>query len=162
MSRKLANPLITEDDAFLAAALEHASVSTLLMTIVHLTGDASLLRGPIRPQRPLPGEADGGLSDADKAAVRAMGLEALRAYRDRGGTLPSPPSAATSIRRSKPSCPCASCRTAAGPHHRGSSIPSAFASRRRYAFQSLPVVRHTIDFIATFGIQRRGVHGLLN
>ena len=43
----------------------------------------------------MPGEQDGGLSDADKAAVRAMALDALRAYRDRGGTLPPPPSPET-------------------------------------------------------------------
>ena len=95
MTRPLAAAPITEGDEFLAAALEHASTATLLMSIIHLTGDASLLRGPIRPQRPLPGEADGGLSDADKAAVRALGLEALRAYRDRGCTLSPPPDAAT-------------------------------------------------------------------
>src|SRR5262245_1224710 len=86
---------ITEDDAFLAEVLEHASVATLMMTLVHLTGDASILAGPIRPQKPLPGEHDGGLTDDDKAAVRAQALQALRAYRDRGCTLPPPPSAAT-------------------------------------------------------------------
>ncbi|MEO8603328.1 MAG: NAD(P)/FAD-dependent oxidoreductase [bacterium] len=86
---------ITEDDAFLAEVLEHASIATLLMAIVHLTGDAALLQGAIRPQKPLPGEHDGALSRADKAAVRAMALDALRAYRDRGCTLPPPPSAAT-------------------------------------------------------------------
>lgn len=82
---------ITEDDAFLAGALEHASVATLMMAIIHLTGDASLLAGPIRPQKPLPGEHDGGLSDADRATVRALALAALRDYRDRGCTLPPPP-----------------------------------------------------------------------
>jgi 4-hydroxyacetophenone monooxygenase len=94
MTRQFAGEPITKDDEFLAAVLEHASVVTLLTSLVHLTGDASLLRGPIRPQRPLPGEADGGLTDADKATVRALALEALRAYRDRGCTLPPPPSPA--------------------------------------------------------------------
>jgi len=86
---------ITEDDAVLAEMLAHASSTTLLMSIVHLTGDASLLRGSIRPQRPLPGEVDGALSETDKATVRAMALDALRAYRDRGCSLPPPPPAET-------------------------------------------------------------------
>jgi 4-hydroxyacetophenone monooxygenase len=94
MARPLTDP-ITEDDAFIAEALEHASVATLVMAIVHLTGDTSLLEGTIRLQPPLPGEVDGGLTDDDKRRIRAMGLDALRAYRDRGGTLPPPPSAAT-------------------------------------------------------------------
>src|SRR5262245_30219015 len=95
MPRPFADAPITEDDAFLAATLEHASVTTLMMSIIHLTGDASLRHGPIRPQRPIPGEVDGGMSDADKAAIRAMALAALREYRDRGGTLPAPPSPET-------------------------------------------------------------------
>jgi 4-hydroxyacetophenone monooxygenase len=95
MARDHFEPPITEDDAFLADALEHASVSTLMLSIIHLTGDASLLSGAMRPQRPLPGDTDGGLSDADKAAVRKMALDALRAYRDRGCTLPPLPSAET-------------------------------------------------------------------
>jgi 4-hydroxyacetophenone monooxygenase len=86
---------ITEDDAFLAEALEHASIATLMMAIVHLTGDAAILEGAIRPQRPLPGEHDGGLSADDKAAVRSMAFDALRAYRDRGCTLPPLPAAET-------------------------------------------------------------------
>ena len=95
MTAPFADAPIPEDDAFLAAALEHASIPTLMMSIVHLTGDASLLEGPIRPQRTMPGDTDGGLTDDDKAAVRVRALEALRAYRDRGGTLPPPPSPET-------------------------------------------------------------------
>ncbi len=83
---------ITEDDAFLARALEHASIPTLMMSLVHLTGDTSLLRGTIRPGATIMGDVDGGMSAEDKAAVRAMALDALRAYRDRGCTLPPPPS----------------------------------------------------------------------
>lgn len=86
---------VVEDDAFLAEALEHGSIATLMMAIVHLTGDASLLDGPIRPVKPLPGEHDGGLPDEDKAAIRARALDALRAYRDRGCTLPPAPTPAT-------------------------------------------------------------------
>jgi 4-hydroxyacetophenone monooxygenase len=95
--RPAAQP-ITEDDAFLAEALESASIPTLMMSIVHLTGDASLLDGPIRPAPVVMGELQGSLSEDDKAAVRAMALDALRGYRDGGCQLPPPPSPET-IRR---------------------------------------------------------------
>ena len=95
MSRTTEILPITEDDAFLARALERASIPTLMMSLVHLTGDTSLLDGPVRPATAVMGEADGGLTDEDKAAIRARALDALRAWRDRGGTLPPPPSPAT-------------------------------------------------------------------
>jgi 4-hydroxyacetophenone monooxygenase len=90
-----ADAVITEDDDFLARALEHASIPTLMMSLVHLTGDTSVLRGPIRPGAAMMGDVDGGMSADDKAAVRRMALDALRAYRDRGCTLPPPPSPET-------------------------------------------------------------------
>jgi 4-hydroxyacetophenone monooxygenase len=95
MTRPPADAPIIESTAFIAAALEHASVPTLMMSLVHLTGDASLLDGPIRPGATIMGDVDGGMSAADKAAVRAMALDALSAYRDRGCTLPPPPSPET-------------------------------------------------------------------
>jgi 4-hydroxyacetophenone monooxygenase len=95
MGRRPSDAPITEDDAFLAAALEHASVPTLMMSLVHLTADVSPLDGPIRPGTAVMGDVDGGLSPADKAAVRARALAALAAYRDRGCTLPPPPSPET-------------------------------------------------------------------
>src|SRR5262249_26850160 len=87
--------LITEDDAFIAAALERASIPTLMMSLVHVTGDTSWLRGPIRPQPPIMGEVQGGLGDEDKARVRALALEPLRFSRDGGCRLPAPPSPET-------------------------------------------------------------------
>lgn len=95
MTNPPAQAPITEDDDFLAKALESASIPALMASIVHLTGDASVLRGAVRPQRAMMGETDGGLTAADKAAVRALALDALRAYRDRGCTLPPPPSPET-------------------------------------------------------------------
>jgi 4-hydroxyacetophenone monooxygenase len=92
MTRRRAEAPIVEDDAFLATTLQSASVPTLMMSIIHLTGDARLLRGPVRPAPPGWGDTDGGMSAGDKAAMRALGLEALRAYRDRGCTLPPAPS----------------------------------------------------------------------
>jgi 4-hydroxyacetophenone monooxygenase len=63
-----------------------------------MTGDLSLLDGPIRPQKMMPGASDGGLCDSDKTIVRKKALEALRDYVDRGGTMPKQPSRST-IRR---------------------------------------------------------------
>ena len=42
--------LITDDDAAIAAALEDVSIPTLLLSLVHITGDPSWIRGELRPQ----------------------------------------------------------------------------------------------------------------
>ena len=39
---------ITEDDGFLAAALEHASIPTLMMSLIHVTGDGLLNLSRVR------------------------------------------------------------------------------------------------------------------
>jgi 4-hydroxyacetophenone monooxygenase len=69
-----------------------------MMSLIHLTGDAGLLDGPIRPGRAMMGDVQAGLSDEQKAEVRKQALEVLRAYRDGGCKLPPPPSPDT-IRR---------------------------------------------------------------
>jgi 4-hydroxyacetophenone monooxygenase len=92
---KPADSPITEDDAFLAQVLQDASIPALMMSMVHLAGDAGLLDGPIRPKTPLMGEVQGFLIDEDKATVRKQALELLKAYRDRGCRLPEPPSPET-------------------------------------------------------------------
>lgn len=83
-----------DDDETIAAALESASVPALLMSLVHLTGETEILRGPIRPPKVV-GRMGPGMPKREKAEVRAMLLDALRDYRDRGFTLPPPPSAET-------------------------------------------------------------------
>jgi len=83
---------ITESDEFIAHALEGASIPTLMMSLVHITGDTSVLRGPIRPKVVMLGGVQGALSEEEQASVRRMALEALKAYRDRGCTLPLQPS----------------------------------------------------------------------
>ncbi|MEN8182685.1 MAG: NAD(P)/FAD-dependent oxidoreductase [Myxococcota bacterium] len=88
--RPAAEP-VTEDDAFLAEVLEHASIPTLMMSMVHITGDPGLLRGPVRPGPAIMGENQGSMSAEDKASVRAHALEVLAAYRDGGCRLPEPP-----------------------------------------------------------------------
>jgi 4-hydroxyacetophenone monooxygenase len=83
---------ITEDDAFIAAALECASVPALLCSMVHVTGDPSWLRGPIRPKPPIAGELQGFLGEDEKRQVRAQALEVIKKFRDGGCALPPPPS----------------------------------------------------------------------
>ncbi|SFV12670.1 flavin-containing monooxygenase [Pseudoduganella namucuonensis] len=94
-STTIAEQKIVEDDTFIANMLEAASVPTLMMTLVHLTGDTTILEGAIKPRTPLIGEVQGYLGDAEKAEVRALALQALKRYRDGGHQLPPPPSAET-------------------------------------------------------------------
>jgi 4-hydroxyacetophenone monooxygenase len=85
---------ITEDDATLAAALEQAHIPSLIMSLVHLTGDTSLLRGGIRPSSDLMvflSDPQGGVPPADQARIRERALEALKAYRDAGSRPPPAP-----------------------------------------------------------------------
>ena len=89
---------IREDDAFLANALESASIPALMMSIVHISGDTGLLAGRIRPQKAVLGEVQGGVAPDDQAEVRRLALEVLGRYRDGGCSLPPQPDTDT-IRR---------------------------------------------------------------
>ena len=83
--------LITDDDAAIAAALEEASIPTLMMSMIHMTGDASLLKGKLRPAGCYLNEVQGYMSEEDKAEVRKQALKIISAYRDGGCQLPPPP-----------------------------------------------------------------------
>ena len=85
---------IVEDDETLARALADASVPALMMSMIHLSGDASILDGVIRPKKGA-GNVQGHLTEAERAAVIEQALPLLKAYRDRGCTLPPQPDAAT-------------------------------------------------------------------
>ncbi len=82
------------DPAAIANALESASIPTLLTSLVHLTGDLSILDGDIRPAAAVLGEVQGNLTDQQKAEVRRRALAALLDYRDRGYRLPPSPDSA--------------------------------------------------------------------
>ena len=82
---------ITDDDATIAAALADLSIPTLMLSLVHMTGDAALIRGRLKPQGLFLNEVQGYMSEPDKAEVRRLALDAIRAYRDRGCRLPPPP-----------------------------------------------------------------------
>ncbi len=86
---------IPADDDEIARALEDASIPTLMMSMIHMSGDASLLDGPIRPAGVYINEFQGYLSEEDKAEVRASALQVIRAFREGGCRLPPPPDAAT-------------------------------------------------------------------
>ena len=45
---------ITDDDATIAAALEDVSIPTLMLSLVHMTGDPSLIRGDAEAAGPVP------------------------------------------------------------------------------------------------------------
>jgi 4-hydroxyacetophenone monooxygenase len=83
------HPFTDSDDA-IRSWLEEVSIPTLLVSCVHMSGDASLLDGPIRPQGAMLNEIQGYLSEEDKAAARATAFEIIRAYRDRGCPEPEP------------------------------------------------------------------------
>ena len=86
---------IPADDALIARALEDASIPTLMMSMIHMSGDTSLLDGPLRPAGVYINEYQGYMSEEDKAAVRVKALEVIKAFRDNGCVLPPPPSGET-------------------------------------------------------------------
>lgn len=97
MSQKV-NPSgipITDNDSDIAAALEEASVPVLMMSMIHMTGDASILDGALRPAGAYLNEMQGFMSPEDQAAVRAQALDIIKAYRDGGCQLPAAPSRET-------------------------------------------------------------------
>ncbi len=97
MSNKAAQR-ITEDDYAIIKALEDpdAHAPSLMMAMVHLTGDTDILHGPIRPDI---NEIDvqGGLSSEQQAEIRELALKTLKVYRERGCTLPPPLSPETKL-----------------------------------------------------------------
>ena len=94
-------PFTDSDDA-IAAALRDVSIPTLLMSCVHMTDDddlrRSILDGPLRPAGLFLNEVQGFMSEEDKAAARALALDVIRDYRDRGCPEPAPVDSALLMR----------------------------------------------------------------
>ncbi len=67
------------DEATLTRVLESANIPTLLMCLVHLTGDVRWLDSPYRPTRSRGVDVNdsGGLADADQAQVRKEAVAAI-------------------------------------------------------------------------------------
>lgn len=82
---------IVEGDETIRAALEDANIPALMVSLVHLTGDMGVVRGEICPRARNLADPQAGVTEDQQAVVRETAFEVLRAYRDRGCTLPSAP-----------------------------------------------------------------------
>ena len=88
---RFAGEPITDDDATIAAALADVSIPTLLMSMVHMTGDARYLRWEHVPAGIYLNEVQGFMDPDAQQAVRDEALRVIVAYRDAGCVLPEPP-----------------------------------------------------------------------
>lgn len=82
---------INDDDAAIAAALEHTSIPALMMSMIHMSGDPALMDADIKPGMAFMGEIQGFLSAEQQTEIRQQALNIICAYRDRGCTLPEAP-----------------------------------------------------------------------
>ncbi|HTO00412.1 MAG TPA: NAD(P)/FAD-dependent oxidoreductase [Microthrixaceae bacterium] len=93
MRNPAAGTPFTTSDEDIASALEDVSIPTLLLSLVHLTGDPEIIRGDLKPAGLFLNEVQGYMSEEDKAAARELALGHLIAYRDAGCPEPAPISA---------------------------------------------------------------------
>jgi 4-hydroxyacetophenone monooxygenase len=80
----------TTSDVQIAQALLDVSIPTLMLSLVHMSGDPGLIRGELKPAGLFLNEVQGYMSEEDKAAVRKIALEVIADYRDRGCPEPEP------------------------------------------------------------------------
>ena len=85
-------PFETSDEG-IAEALLDVSIPTLLLSCVHMSGDPGIIRGRLRPAGLFLNEVQGYMTEEDKAEARALALEVICDYRDRGCPEPEPVSA---------------------------------------------------------------------
>ena len=83
-----------DSDDVIRAAVAEASVPALLMSMVHMSGDMSLLEELPTPFMLIAMDLQGAMSEPDKAKVRDRAVEVIRDYRDRGCPPPFVPDAA--------------------------------------------------------------------
>jgi len=85
---------ITADNATIAQAVEGADVATLVMSLIHLTGELEIL-SELAPPSPLQiaQQNEQRIGEPTASIIRARALEALIAFRDGDRSLPPPPSA---------------------------------------------------------------------
>ena len=73
---------IRENNSAIQAAIASAHYPSLAAALVHLTGDASLIRGGVKPVYEFFGDGQGGLSDQQKSEIAAAAMKTLGALRD--------------------------------------------------------------------------------
>ena len=71
-------------------ALLDVSIPTLMLSLVHMSGDPELIRGGLKPAGLFLNEVQGYMTEEDKAEVREIALEVIADYRDRGCPEPEP------------------------------------------------------------------------
>jgi len=82
-------PFTTSDEE-IAEALLDVSIPTLMLSLVHMSGDPTLIRGELKPAGLFLNEVQGYMSEEDKTAVRKIAIEVIADYRDRGCPEPEP------------------------------------------------------------------------
>ncbi len=82
-------PFTTSDEE-IADALLDVSIPTLMLSLVHMSGDPTLIRGALKPAGLFLNEVQGYLSEGDKAAARTIAVQVISDYRDRGCPEPEP------------------------------------------------------------------------
>lgn len=80
----------TASDEEIAEALLDVSIPTLILSLVHMSGDPSLIRGALKPAGLFLNEVQGYMSEEDKSAARDLALGIIADYRDRGCPEPEP------------------------------------------------------------------------
>jgi 4-hydroxyacetophenone monooxygenase len=93
MRSRYAGSPFTTATADIERALDEVSVPTLLLSLVHITGDTRFLRD-YAPAGLFLNEVQGFMSEEDKARARAEALTVITDYRDRGCPESAPLSAA--------------------------------------------------------------------
>ena len=89
MRSRYAGQPFTTSTAEIAAALEDVSIPTLLLSLVHITGDPRFIRD-FKQMGIFLNEVQGFMSEEDKARARAEALSVITEYRDRGCPEPEP------------------------------------------------------------------------
>jgi 4-hydroxyacetophenone monooxygenase len=82
-------PFTTTDEDIVAALLD-VSIPTLMLSLVHMSGNPALIRGALKPAGLFLNEVQGYMSEDDKAAARGVALQVISDYRDRGCPEPEP------------------------------------------------------------------------